>query len=447
MIFNIATHQGQGGMRMDQARIDIFLDEGWCLIDQLHRWSSRTSVESDDRALLIELIRELQKLWAMADDLQLSRLSRTILAIEQFLERICARSLAFNSERFHEVASGIEGLQDLLLGYEATREEPSYANLDSLLRIEQSAQQATGNEDDKPAADMNAIVSVFESARNDSASNSTMIPRADSCGELSISQTPVDPQKVELLDQFTAKLDDTCRRLHARVLADEAPYVTTTSRLEHLAEETRLLAEEMIREARLMRSPPTQPHFENPPHIFTVTAARTASTIEDLSRPPLVLPVEPSVIAAPQLQRLTSITEASSQNVDPPVATVRANGLRILIVEESLFYRHLLGIAVQSAGYEPQIAESVARGLEMLQQTTELSALLVGSTLSPAMVCEIARRRRSSPIKVIGMTLPGHEKVPVPDLDARISKMHPQQLIAVLDKLLFEALEQTRKSA
>lgn len=434
---------------MDQARIDTFLDQGWCLIDQLHRWSSRTSVESDDRALLIELIRDLQKLWAMADDLQLNRLSRTILAIEQFLERICARSLAFNSERFHEVASGIEGLQDLLLGYEATREEPSYANLDSLLRIEQSAQQAAGIEDDKPAADTNAIVSVFESAHDDSGSNSTMIPVTDSCSVVSTSQSSLDPQKAVLLEQFTVKLDDTCRRLHARVLADEAPYVTTTSRLEHLAEETRLLAEEMIREARSMRLSPTQPDFENPPHIFTVTADRIVSTTEDQSKPPLVLPVKPSVIAsdAPQLQRLTSITEASSQKVEPPAATVRANGLRILIVEESLFYRHLLGIAVQSAGYEPQIAESVARGLEMLQQTTELNAILVGSTLSPAMVSEIAQRRRSRAFKVIGMTLPGHEKVPVPDLDARVSKMHPQQLIAILDKLLLEALDQTRKSA
>ena len=49
---------GPGTRRMDQ-RIDIFLDEGWCLIDQLHRWSSVEQVESKI-AVLNGLIRDLQ---------------------------------------------------------------------------------------------------------------------------------------------------------------------------------------------------------------------------------------------------------------------------------------------------------------------------------------------------------------------------------------------------
>ena len=63
------------------------------------------------------------KLWSTADDLQLNRLARTILAVEQILERICARSFVFSGERLQHVAAGIEPAGIAALGFEATRNQ------------------------------------------------------------------------------------------------------------------------------------------------------------------------------------------------------------------------------------------------------------------------------------------------------------------------------------
>lgn len=434
---------------MDQARIDIFLDEGWCLIDQLHQWSASGQVESENSAVLNRLICDLQKLWSTADDLQLNRLARTILAVEQILERICARSFLFNGERFQHVAAGIESLQELLLGFEATREEPDFANFGVLLRMEQAAREINQHDNDPSIVliDPTAEATSLSSMPEESNSASSMIPASNSPLAVWTSQTAIDPSRVVLLEQFTANLEDVCRGLLARIRADEAPYATTASRLEYLAEETRILAEQIVDEVRQLGSAPIERASEVPSETCGIDEQPRA--IEGPSIEFLPVQVETLSVAndSARLPRLTSIPECSSQSLGFAVAETKNDSIRVLIIEESLFYRNLLGIAVESAGYHPQLAESAVQGFEMLQRATDLCAVLVGSKVSPILANAIEQFRRQMNFKVIGMTLPGHEKVPVPDLDSRISKMHPQQLIAELDKMLNRSTDPTRKSA
>ena len=231
-------------------------------------------------------------------------------------------------------------------------------------------------------------------------------------------------------------------------MADEAPYVTTTSRLEHLAEQTRTLAEQILREVHSTRSDIIKFERENPPCSFTLTIEQPRVEATYPVHRAVISHVEPvhRLDDASQLKRLTSTgndESRTSNSTNLPAATDRA---RVLIVEESMFYRHLFGIAVQSGGYEPLIAETVAQGLDALLKATECSESW-SAMISPAMVVAIEQRRRTGQLKVIGMTLPGQEKVPVADLDARISKMHPQQLVAALDKLLIDSRDRPRKSA
>lgn len=434
---------------MEQARIDIFLDEGWSLIDQLHRWLPSDPVDSKNRALLIGLIRDLQKLWSTADDLQLNRLARTILAIEQILERICAQSFVVSDERSQHVAAGIEGLQELLLGFEATREEPDFANLDALLRMEQATRE-TKTPDNLPSIvliDSNVAATSLKSATEDLISSSTIVPATTSPFTVRSSQTTIDPSRVILLEQFTTNLEETCRGLLARIQTDEAPYMTTASRLEYLAQKTRVLAEQIVEEVRQLEAVPVERGSKIPLDSSVIDARTIAGQTSSI--PSVSARAESLEVAndAPELPRLTSLPENSMSPVDANIVETKTESDRVLIVEESLFFRNLLGIAVQSAGYQPQLAESSVQGLEMLLRATQISAVLVGSKVSPALASAIEQFRRPMKFKVIGMTLPGHEKVPVPDLDARISKMHPQQLIVELDTLLKRSADRSRKSA
>ena len=202
---------------MDQVRIDIFLDEGWCLIDQLHQWSTGAAGEDDDRVVLFKLIHGLQKLWSMAVDLQLNRLGGTILAIEQTLERICARAVALNGDRVDAVTSGIQGLQRFSWDSKQRREEPCFENFDALRLMERSTHQACPQPDQKsepsdPIATPNLLNVVSDNSKSDSA----IVPKTNSVFDTFTSELPIDPSRVALLEQFTAKLESTCRRLHAQ---------------------------------------------------------------------------------------------------------------------------------------------------------------------------------------------------------------------------------------
>ena len=435
-----------GGVRMDKARIDIFLDEGWCLIDQLHRWSSKSPETADHGTELIILICDLQKLWSLADDLQLTHLSRTILAIEQIFERVCARSMSLCSERYSDVASGIEGLQELLLGFEATGEEPSSTNIEAIKRIEKWTKLATPEHRSLAMRDSIIASNVLESTNSNP--SFSIVPLTSSAIDVAAIQTSVDHSHVLQLEEFTAKLEETCRCLHARILADEAPYVTTTSRLEYLAEKTRTLVEQILREVRSIGSAKVE--SETTPPTFN-TAAEHSKIFEDDSPNPLsILHSEPLrlIDESPQIEHHPPSDDGSLSSISTAHEVIR-DSHRILIVEDSLFYRQLFAIAVHSIGYEAIFAESVAQAVDMLQTTIDICAILVGSPMTPAMVDAIEHCRSTNRVKVIGLTIRDQDTLPIAnlELDAQVPKMHPQQLIGALNQLLVDLPDPTRKIA
>jgi CheY-like chemotaxis protein len=442
------------GLQMDQAHIESFLDDGWCLIGQLHQWMSRWPQVPSDRASLIDLINGLQSLWGTADDLGLTRLSRISLALEQVFERFCARNLEVTNARLADVTAGVGSLQELLLGLEATREQPDFTDLAVLQRLEHHALQPKWRARDESIVVLESAAPPASVAPPVEVSSTPIakIPQQQLQHELSASPLWSAPPLLMMLEQFVVKLDDTCHQLHARMVADETPYVTTTSRLEHLAQMTRQLVDQIGQQVRSTGSPQADgssaeqiefPAAGKPPRLVDMSTAAV-----DLR--PSTFDARPTPICRDETEAETGLSIADFA-VGPRESELVHSGLRpqrVLMIEESLFYRHLIGLAVQSAGYEFHSADSVTRGLEVLDMSPDWSAILVGATVSAEIASVIQHLRQKNSVKVIGLTTSnytGHDAAG--DVDAMVSKSHPQELIAILNRLCQDRTGDTRKSA
>ena len=443
-------------MQRDPARIEHLLDHGWFLIGQLHRWLSKWPLESTNRDASIDLIRGLQLLWAKADDLDLKRLARNSLALEQFLERFCARKLEFTSEHLKDMTAGIGSLLDLLLGFEATCEEPALMDVESLQKLERHALQGFLSDEAQ------TTIEILANAHDVSTALVRSIPivmtpaPVPSIAESRLVQDQFGRSLLAMLEQFVVKVDETCHRLHARVLADKAPYFTTTSRLEYLAQSTRELVEQMTHqslESALEKiDEPSErlipwlslevslPRLEDSPPLLAVAR----STHEVLHATTLEERNGAADNESQSVQEL-SIVEYSLSRHRQEHANVRPR--LVLIVEESLFYRHLIGLALQSAGYESLAVESMASGLDALGQSPQFCAILVSSTMSPEMSHVIERSRSTQGTKVIGLTMPDPVEFSAVEFDAQVAKSQPAQLIAVLNRLLNSSSDEPRKIA
>ena len=445
---------------MDQARIELFLDEGWSLIGRLHQWLARWPEASSDQQTIDGLIRGLQAIWATSDDLGVKRLARTSLALEQMLERFYAGTLEFSAERLEDFTKGIGCLQELLLGLEATREEPLFSDLDAILQLERHAHLANwvSDEEDSAAATENIVkipappLSFATEVESDGALSSPLqIPDADAV-PITIERT-----LIRMLEQFVVKLDDTCQQLHARMLIDQSPYVTTTSRLEHLAQVTRELVEQIILQPRNSNSIMQIGSAKDSESLLTVDQILTPLVEEvpfvvedlDIQIAPTTFSVELAVLdnEFAELQLKLPIIESITPQIGPSVVDFKPKSGRILIVEPSLFYRHLLGTAVHSAKYETHIVDSFERGIEALQQASDFIAVLVDSLVHPAMAVAIKHQRQANGLRVIGLTTSAQKPSTPEDFDDCVSRSHPQKLISTLDRVLNESTNHIRISA
>lgn len=136
------------------------------------------------------------------------------------------------------------------------------------------------------------------------------------------------------------------------------------------------------------------------------------------------------------------ITDVDEELTDAPSES-------ILILEESLFYRHLLQMALRSSGYEtesiePLVGESFSATRELL---VPCRVILVTSTASSAMAVPIQEFRHSMEVKVIGLKVSDQDEAFGVELDACVVKSLPQQLISVLDQLLNSDSDRPRKIA
>ena len=254
-----------------------------------------------------------------------------------------------------------------------------------------------------------------------------------------------------MLEQFVAKLDDTCHRLHARMLRDESPYVATTSRLEHLSQATRELVEQIARVVGTADSTVFRDELraDAPPFAIDVLPHRrlTEESLEKTILPTLLPQLANTAMELPRLSQSMSISESLPIPDRAEPIEVKMKSRRILILEESPFYRHLIGIAVQSAGYEPHSVESDTQALAALEQSTDFCAILRGAFVSSALEEGIRHHRQTNRVKVIGLTMSGHEISAAIEVDELVSKSHPQQLIGVLERLLKNSSGEMRMSA
>lgn len=435
---------------MDQARVEFLLDDGWVLVGRFHQWLSEFPALKNGRESVVELIDGLQRLWAMSDDLKLKRVSRICVGLEQLLERFCSRSLVFSAEELKDVlTANVSTLQEVLLGLEATREEPELPDAEGVRKLERFSLQTIW----RPVTDMIPVAAEQPSVPFEliveSVDKTLLIPHVEPVVERdAIDQHDVDDGLLTMLEEFVAQLDETCHRLHVRMVADQTPYVTTTSRLEHLAASTRELVEQMLQRTRgempsqeiltlhqpmsVPALPISQPNPTTDSFVANDLASSMTNDTIDLDETTEFLftdlPSDVSVVCEPA----------------PPVA---APVQRVLVVEESLFYRHLICMAVQSAGFEPSMAESVGQGLQLLEQSHDFSAILISEIISADLAQLIADRRQTDGLKVVGLTQTDRSSQVMEGVDGHVVRTQPQQLVQILSILLNKSPEPVLLSA
>jgi hypothetical protein len=145
------------------------------------------------------------------------------------------------------------------------------------------------------------------------------------------------------------------------------------------------------------------------------------------------------------LRRSAIADEPVEIESEVPVSVVESNS--ILILEESLFYRHLISMALQCAGYdsvalEPLRDEASAQDLDL-----NYRAILVTSSVTIRMHEQIQRSRDASNPFVIGLKANDQDDQFDVELDAIVLKSKPQQLVSVLSQLLKGATDFPRKIA
>ena len=434
---------------MDQARVEFLLDDGWVLVGQFHQWLSEFPAMNNGRESVIELINGLQRLWSLSDDLKLKRISRVCLGMEQLLERFCSRNLAFSAEELNAVLTqNVSCLQELLLGFEAMREEPEFPDPESVRRLERFTLQSLIY----PVTELIAVepqaTSLVIADSVEPSDETQLVPHQEVPLEReAVSETSVEDGLLTMLEQFVAQLDETCQRLHARMVEEEAPYVTTTSRLEHLAASTRELFDQLAQRSRGGSSAPDVLMFHESLPMTTLEDAQLRTSETDLAvvaeRANWISDVALELNETIELDETTEfrfddvITEGSI--AFEPAGTAPAVAVparRVLIVEESLFYRHLICMAVQSAGFEPLMADSGTQALEKLEHADDFSAILIGETVSAELAQAIATRRQSHGLKVVGITQTDRSQPELDGIDGHVLRSQPQQLVSILNTLL-----------
>lgn len=359
---------------MDTGRVETLLNQGWSLVGLLHQWLSSWAQVYHDADELVDLISSLQSFWACADDLKLKRLSRNTLVLEEFFERVCAKRVDVTSEHLKDLRAGIANFEDLLLGYEATGEEPVNLEVDVLQRLERHSRHKSG-----------PVKSTATTEIRHRRQSEVPVVRATAL-------VPVSTSAVTAL-----------------ATVDEPRHIPTV--------EVVTLVEPLT---------PKRLEQKNAPHFDQLERYRSIRRdgIDSLVTEELLLTPE----------------EASEVDSDSQV---------VLILEESLFYRHLLQMALRSAGYETETIEPLVG--EAYSTTRELlvpcRVILVTAPASCEMAPQIEEYRQTKEVKVIGLKLTEQDESFGVDLDACVVKSLPQQLISVLDQLLSANSDLPRKIA
>jgi hypothetical protein len=363
-------------LQLEPARIESLLDHAWRLVSQLRQWFAASSLGSKDQDGLVELIRNLQLLWVKADDLGLKRLARSTLAIEQFLERFCAGKLELTSENLNDVTAAVATLQDLLLGLEAMREEPVITDLESLQKLERGTLKGFGS--DKS----NRTIEVTHVANDVTRLTDTVDPRS-----LLLEVTPTQSHP-----RLTSE-----KMLHGLTPIDG-----------HRSDATGAWPAAM-RHLISVRNIHDAPHFIRIADNSNVDASLDATIQAGLETPAVQDPADEGIELRP-----------------------------VLILEDSLFYRNLIGMALRSVGFDSDSIKSDTNALETIlnERSSDYCAILVGEPVTPAVADAIVQYRDANGVIVIALTAAISDE-PFPfEVDGSVSKSNPRDLILLLNSLL-----------
>ena len=372
-------------MHLEPARIESLLDNAWRLISQLRQWFAAWSLGSTDQDGLVELIRSLQLFWVKADDLGLKRLARNSLAIEQFLERYCAGKLELTSENLNGVTSAVGSLQDLLLGFEAMREEPLITDLASLQKLERDTLKGFGSETLKRTIQVAVVAS-------------------DVAHENSV--TNPHPTRLTIVPF----------KSHPRLTSE-----TALNGLMPSAGETSAASVD------LNSIIATGPWPEAMRHVLSVREIQVS--------PHLIRISDNSITDTPS----DATIQTGIETIHVPEPVQEAIELhRVLIVEDSLFYRNLIAMALRSVGYDSDSIKSDATAFETIQaeRSSNYCAILVGEPVTTEVADAIVRSRTENGVPVIGLITSNNDESFPFSVDATVSKSNPRQLIALLNHLL-----------
>lgn len=362
---------------MESARIETLLHQGWNLIGQLHQWISNQPDEHQDPDHVVGLIASLQSVWGKADDLEMKRLARRVLALELFFERLFAKKLGVEHEYLKDVSASITGLEDLLLGLEATGAEPDISDLESLVRLERwTSRKYSSN----PARKSIEIA----------------VPGNDPSRSI----------------------------IHAELIGVHSTGGTKTPIVMRDSD-----FKEAIQETGELETTPVPKRIDHKLVPRLEQRGVTRFEVQETVRSQVI------------------IESARISDHGHPATTVRSH--KILILVESLFYRHLIEMALQSAGYETEAIDPADSESDWATQIPILiyRAILVTPTGASKRIEQIQKSQEMGQTRVIGLNATEQHENFVVELDACVWKSKPQQLISVLEQLFNPSSDFPRKIA
>lgn len=360
---------------MESTRIESLLETGWHLIGQLNQWLCAPPQDMTDRERLFEIIRRLQLFWSKADDLNLRRMARNSLVLELFLERFCADTLQLTPLNRNDLTCAVNSLGSLLQGFESRSVEPDHPDLEVLQRLECEALQSSWAD-----ALQTRTIEISTAVIDE-------VVATPPLKSPNFARLPGGPNHVRF---HTATTDGELRQ--------EVNSKGKKARL------TELPRQEDV-EACALPAPPVPIRLSHQGHFA----------------------------------RLSSLPMA--EDAKPfPHSSARADAFqsrKVLMVEASLFYRHLFSDVLRTAGYEPLAIEGAEGQLEAIETDTaaRFCAIMIGLPATAEATRATQRLRLRLGVHLVGLLTTEDHEFSTVEVDACVLKSHPRRLLDLLERL------------
>ncbi|HEY0981346.1 hypothetical protein [Schlesneria sp.] len=146
---------------------------------------------------------------------------------------------------------------------------------------------------------------------------------------------------------------------------------------------------------------------------------------------------------------LLPISEESRSVIGPSRSLPTLPTRKILLVEASLFYRHLFGDVLRTAGYEPVLIEGLEGQLDSIESDPDarFCAIMLGLPATVEATQSVQRIRQKLGVHLIGLLSTEDHQLWKVEIDACILKSHPRNLLDLLERLHRPAPDQVLLTA